>query len=294
MNLEAPTPMAVADSMTPVLLSWARLDPEQRCSFRGGRFTRVNVLFTLLVGLLLTGGFYLALLPFEQSMVGQSFLNRGPIPYTVVFFFFWCVAILVDKQLKLSLQQRALAQKVVPADADFVLTPGTVDDVLATVYRTVDDPRQFVLFNRILIALSNLRNLGRVSDVDEILRSQAENDEAAMETSYHLLQGFVWAIPVLGFIGTVLGLSQAIGAFGGVLATTTDVAELKPALQQVTVGLAVAFETTLHGLVAALIIQLWLTALKIAEESFLDDCGEYCLRHVVGRLRLMPYDASEG
>ncbi len=286
--------MAIAESANPVPLSWARLDPEQRLSFRGGRFTRVNSLFTLLAGLLITAAFYLALLPVEKSMVGQSFLNRGPIPYTVVFFTGWCIAILVDKQLKLKLQQRALAERVVPTDPDFVLTPGTVDDVLATVYRTVDDPRQFVLFNRILIALSNLRNLGRVSDVDEILRSQAENDEAAMETSYHLLQGFVWAIPVLGFIGTVLGLSQAIGGFGAVLATTADVAELKPALQQVTVGLAVAFETTLHGLVAAMFIQLWMTALKIAEETFLDDCGEYCLRHVVGRLRLMPYDSREG
>lgn len=38
-----------------------------------------------------------------------------------------------------------------------------------------------------------------------------------METSYALVQGFVWAIPVLGFIGTVVGLSQAIGGFTAVL-----------------------------------------------------------------------------
>ena len=38
-----------------------------------------------------------------------------------------------------------------------------------------------------------------------------------METSYSVINAFVWAIPVLGFIGTVLGLSQAIGQFGGVL-----------------------------------------------------------------------------
>ena len=31
-----------------------------------------------------------------------------------------------------------------------------------------------------------------------------------METSYSVINSFVWAIPVLGFIGTVLGLSQAI------------------------------------------------------------------------------------
>lgn len=285
--------MTVSAEVSSVPLSWSRLDPEQRLSFRGGRFTRVNPLFTLIAGSLLTLAFYLGLLPFEPTIVGQSFMHRGPIPYVIVFFFFWSIAILFDKQLKLNLQRRALGFTIVPADPRFVLTAGTVDEIIAAIHQTVDEPRQFVLFNRILIALSNLRNLGRVSDVDDILRSQAENDEAAMETSYHMLQGFVWAIPVLGFIGTVLGLSQAIGAFGGVLATTTDVSQLKPALQGVTVGLSVAFETTLHGLVGAMIIQLWLTALKVSEESFLDSCSEYCLRHVVGRLRLTLYDTRD-
>jgi biopolymer transport protein ExbB/TolQ len=174
-----------------------------------------------------------------------------------------------------------------------VLTPTTVDEVIGRIYATADDPRQFVLFNRLMIALSNLRNLGQVSDVDDILRSQAENDEASMETSYHLLQGLIWAIPVLGFIGTVLGLSNAIGSFGGVLEQTSEFANLKDSLRQVTAGLSEAFETTLHGLVAAMIIQLWMTVLKVAEESFLDACSEYGLRNVVGRLRLNPYDRHE-
>jgi hypothetical protein len=42
-----------------------------------------------------------------------------------------------------------------------------------------------------------------------------------------------------------------------------------------------------------MIIQLWMTVLKVAEESFLDACSEYGLRNVVGRLRLNPYDRHE-
>jgi hypothetical protein len=60
----------------------------------------------------------------------------------------------------------------------------------------------------------------------------------------------------------------------------------------VTAGLATAFETTLVALVAALFIQLALTGLKKSEEEFLDECGEYCLRHVVGRLRILPFDTE--
>jgi len=181
----------------------------------------------------------------------------------------------------------------VPQDPDFVLSSTTADQVMQRVFAAVDDPKHFTLFNRITIALSNLRNLGRVADVDDILRSQAAQDESSLETSYALVQGFVWAIPVLGFIGTVLGLSAAISAFTGVLGSASDMSAISGALRLVTAGLSTAFETTLVALVAALTIQLVLTVLKKADEEFLDECSEYCLRHVVGRLRLLPFEAEQ-
>jgi biopolymer transport protein ExbB/TolQ len=191
------------------------------------------------------------------------------------------------------MQRRALRHHVMPDDPAYILSSATVEPVLARVYATVDDPRNFILFNRIVVALANLRNLGRVTDVDEILRSQAAQDESAVETSYAVLQGFVWAIPVLGFIGTVLGLSEAIGQFSGVLGAGSDVEQISGALKGVTAGLATAFETTLEALVAALVIQLLITMLRKSEEEFLDEAMDYGLRYVVGRLRILPESQAE-
>ncbi len=274
----------------PAPLSWARGDVEQRLGFPGGRFTRVNSLLSGLAGALLAAAFYGALLPFRDSRIGAMFFDRGVVQYAIAFFTAWSLTTLLLKWLKLRLQCRALAIDVVPATPDFVLSPQTVDEVQTRILRAVEDPRQFVLFNRIAIALSNLRNLGRVSDVDEILQTQAGNDESGMQTSYALVQGFVWAIPVLGFIGTVQGLSAAIGSFGSVLTQSSELTQMKDALRGVTAGLSVAFETTLVGLVAALIVQLLLTWLKQAEEQFLDGCTEYCTRRIVSRLRLSPLE----
>jgi biopolymer transport protein ExbB/TolQ len=270
-------------------LSWVRQDIEQRLGFRGGRFTRVNNWLTLLLGFSATVAFYLILSFFPWLWLAQSFTKRGPTPYAIAFFSFWALAILAIKWSKLTLQQQSLKYDVVPPDHDFVLSASTADQVVEGIHAVVDDARHFVLFNRIMIALSNLKNLGRVTDVDEILRSQGEHDESSMETSYSLVRGFVWAIPVLGFIGTVLGLSEAIGGFSSVLQSTTEVEHLVEALKIVTGGLATAFETTLQALVAALVIQILLTFLKRGEEEFLDGCSEYCLRRIVNRLRLMPY-----
>ena len=218
------------------------------------------------------------------------FRKQGVIPYAIVFFSAWCLAILFVKSRKLAFQKKSLSFDVIPEDVDFVLTAANVDIVLDRVYEIADEPRNFVLFNRIYVALANLRNLGRVGDVGEILRSQAENDESAVETSYSLLAGFIWAIPVLGFIGTVMGLSDAIGGFGSVLEQTDEIEEIKGALTKVTGGLSTAFVTTLQALVAALCIQLLLTFVKKSEQQFLDDCSQYCTDQVVNHLRIMPFE----
>jgi biopolymer transport protein ExbB/TolQ len=220
----------------------------------------------------------------------SKFFDQGWIPFVTVMAAGWSMAILFFKWRKLLMQRRCLQMRVVPEDTEFVLSPHTVDDVLERIGMLVDDPRQFMLMNRISIALSNLKNLGRVSDVDEILRSQAEADEAVSESSYILLGGFLWAIPILGFIGTVLGLSIAIGQFGVAMTAAGGSPDaLMPALKNVTGGLAIAFDTTLVALVFALIIQMLVTFLKKAEQEFLDSCSEYCSRNIVNRLRLLPF-----
>lgn len=281
-------------SNTPsVPLSWFRHDPEQRLGFRGGRFTKVNPALPLLVALVLSAAFYAAVLVWGQGWFVDMFVRRGPTQYATVFFTAWALGILWFKWRKLGFQHRALEYPVVPDTPGFVLTPTTVDEVIQRIYQTADEPRQFTLFNRITVALANLRNLGRVTDVDDILRSQAEQDEAIVESSYALVEGFVWAIPVLGFIGTVLGLSQAISEFTTVLSAGRDVAAIAEGLRGVTAGLATAFETTLVALVAALAIQLLMVTLRRSESEFLEACAEYCTRHIVGRLRLLPFETDK-
>jgi len=246
-------------------------------------------MLAMLLGVVLTALFYgIIQLPIAGS-TAVMFTERGMIPYSIVFFSCWSLAILFLKSRKLSFQKQALQHRVVPEDPDFILSASNVNVIEDRIYQIVDDPKYFVLYNRIIVALANLRNLGRIGDVDEILRSQADNDEATAETSYSLIAGFVWAIPVLGFIGTVIGLSQAIGRFDVVL-ELSDIDGIKSGLTGVTGGLSIAFITTLQALVAALVIQLLLTFLKKSEQEFLDECSRYCTNQIVNRLRIMPFE----
>jgi len=274
------------------VLSFSRSDIERRLAFPAGRFTSPGPLLAPLAACVLTVGFFGLLSLFPESLISEMFTRRVVIPAAIVFLSAWSLMALFIKGRKIALQRKALQLKILPTDdPGFVLTPASAEAVLATLYASVDDPQSFFLTRRIDNALANLRNVGRIGDVDEALRTQAENDEGQADSSYTVLRGFIWAIPVLGFIGTVLGLSVAMGSFGSVLTSAGEMEQLRGALQSVVGGLATAFETTLQGLVAALFIHMLMIMMRRREEQFLDDCKDYCQKYVVGRLRLTTAEA---
>lgn len=278
-------------SMTDFELCWARQDLEQRLGFSGGRFTSTNRLFTFLLGLLMTAGFFSVLIFglkgwSAASYVTAKFLERGPCQYASVFLFCWGLAILLVKGKKLRFQKRALNLAAVPQRPDFVINPSTARAVLERIHALVDGSVHFILLNRIERAISNLNNIGQIGDVATLLRDQSEYDEQQVSSSFRLLTGFIWAIPVIGFIGTVLGLSDAIGGFGTTLRAGGEMSAIRDSLQGVTAGLATAFDTTLVALVAALVLQLLMVFTQNREEEFLDACSDYCHAHVTSRLRL--------
>lgn len=272
-------------------LNWSQDDFEQRLGFKGGRYTDVNRFLTFLMGLILTVIFYLFVIyvlranTATRSIAGM-FLDHGWVPGVTTLIFLWALAIIFVKSRKLSLQCKALELAAVPQQPDFVLNPASAKAVLERIHSLVDNTRHFMLLNRIERALSNLQNIGKISDVSDILRTQAQYDEEQQSSSYTIINGFTWSIPVLGFIGTVIGLSEALGKFGKVLESSGDLGALRESLKGVTGGLATGFETTLLALLFALIIQLMAVFMQKREYGFLDECNDYCHAHVVSKLRL--------
>lgn len=267
-------------------------DIECLLGFKSKKFTNVSFIFSFLLGVVLFAIFYLCLNPFRgQHWSIDMFFhggekNRSSIPYYTILLGCWAIAILIVKLQKLHVQRKVLKLKLLPDDPSFVLTCATARVILNNINRLVINPKDFVLLDRIQRALENLKNLGNVGAVAECLNTQAKNDEDYLSSSYTILKGFIWAIPVLGFIGTVLGLASAVGDFGAVINKgVNDPKELVSALGNVTGGLSIAFETTLIALVLALIIQLLMTWVINREELFLDECSDYCHRNLISRIK---------
>jgi biopolymer transport protein ExbB/TolQ len=122
------------------------------------------------------------------------------------------------------------------------------------------------LVRRVASVLDFVRSRGSAAELDDHLRTLADNDAQALENSYSLIRFITWAIPILGFLGTVLGITKSISG------VTPEV--LEHDLSRVTDGLALAFDATALGL-ALTMLTMFL--------SFLVDRVEQGVLHAVDR-----------
>ena len=245
-----------------------------------GRYTVAAAPLWLGVAAVMTVVVALVLVVAAPKSYLLEMMNRCWTNWAVVFFSCWCLGIMYAKWTKTSIQMRALrAVDIVPRRGDFVLSPGTAGDVL----------RRIRASGRTTPVLM-LTNLGEVRDVGAVLESQADSDASSVDSSYTVIRSLIWTIPILGFIGTVVGLSQAIGSFTDVLNQAGgDSSSIKSKLGPVVAGLATAFETTLVALLAAVVIQLLSTWVYKREEALLDGITDFTNEHVLSRLKLTDW-----
>ena len=124
----------------------------------------------------------------------------------------------------------------------------------------------------------------------ELVRHQADLDADSAHSGYRAVRLFVWAMPILGFIGTVLGISLAVGGFSEFLTTNVSIDEIDAVtteLGEVASGLSFAFDTTLLGLLAGLLANVAASAVQGREERFITGLEEL-------GLRIMAEAPSEG
>ena len=285
----------VSSASGPVLRH-ARLDPEARFGLPTGRGTTPSSATCFMLAAVVGAAFYGAAYALRErewgSVVWEYTTGFGRIPIPIVLLSIWSLVFLLIKWLKIRAQRQALRIAFVPEDSGFVLSDTTADAVIDAIDRAVDDPSRFLFLARSRAVLRMMRNLGRVSDADEVLSSRGDQDESSMDSGYTVLRGFIWAIPVLGFIGTVIGLTQAMGRFGEAMKVAgQDVGQITEKLKTVLEGLDTAFITTAEALIAVLVIYLVQTAVRRADEALCDDIRAACSNAIVARIRIARREA---
>ena len=179
--------------------------------------------------------------------------------------------------------------KLLPVDISGDIRVENLPHFGAHINRLGFEPRESFLLTRILRGLEHFGVRKNHTETADMLKSQSEIDATMVDSSYVLIKVFIWAIPILGFIGTVLGISEAVSSFGGEMGAAADIEVIKEQLGQVTGGLSEAFDTTLVSLIFSLFVMFPTSIMQKNEEDLLNKVDEYCNEYFLKRLREPDY-----
>lgn len=266
----------------------------QRSGWKESDPANPNLLMSLGIGAVLFVAWYGILYPFNPPASVQSsqynimqyfaamFIQRTWVNFAEAFLFFWAIAVIYLKFKKLKHQREGLLLDVLPVELGQEINSQNVGTFIDHVYNLPHRLRDSLIVNRIRKALELFEVRPSNGDVGNMMSSQSDIDSARIGGSYSLLKVFLWAIPILGFIGTVLGLSQAIGSMD--LSDAKDVDKIIGSISKVTGGLGTAFDTTLLGLLLAMLLNFPMSSLAKQEDDNLNNIDAFCNEVLLPRL----------
>lgn len=256
--------------------------PLHRAGWAEEDHANVSFWSSLGIGAAITASVLVLLLPFKGSYVSDIFLQRGWVNYAELFLFTWGGVILALKWKKSKRQRQAMLLDILPARLSSEINSGSVGPVLDHIYNLPKRLRDSLMVNRIRKGLELFEKRNNNAEVSSLLTAQSDIDANRSAGSYTLLKVFLWAIPILGFIGTVQGLSIAVGNLD--MSNTADPEAIKGAIGKLTGGLGVAFDTTLLGLVLSMIMSFPMAAMQKREEETLTLIDAFCTEKLLPRL----------
>ncbi len=205
-------------------------------------------------------------------------LLLGPFQIISYFFFAWASLILLSRQLEVRRQQRAFQLGLLPTEEAMRILPEDARPLQRKLEQLTSRGGPYILANMIRLALGKYAISRSSRDVNETVRTQAEIDLGRLVTSMNTVHYLAWAIPAIGFLGTVYGLAMGLSMAGD---TDTIMREF---LREATNHLNVAFDCTFVALALSLVVMFLLHSVQRDEESLVIDCQQYCLEHLVNRL----------
>jgi biopolymer transport protein ExbB/TolQ len=258
----------------------------QRGGWHEEDHANVNFLISLGYGVLFTAIFLGAMFPFmgksdEQKGFGDIFLDRGWVNYAEVFLFVWGIVIIVMKSKKAKRQRQAMLLDIVPNKLGTEINSDTIGSFIDHIYKLPNRLRDSLMVNRIRKGLELFEKRNNNGEISSFLDSQSDIDANRISGSYTLLKVFLWAIPILGFIGTVQGLSEAVSSLS---AGSTDPEALKASINKLTKGLGVAFDTTLLGLILSMVMSFPMAIMQKNEEEMLTEIDAFCSEKLLPKL----------
>ncbi len=195
---------------------------------------------------------------------------KDPEPMVEVIFCTWGLIVLSYKLFQVSRERKLLKQDFVRVQPGERIIPEDAFDrykELRTAIGREPRWRERLLPECILAALHRFHATASIQDASNAVKERAEIAADQLDSSLSLVRYIAWAIPAIGFVGTVRGIGDAL-----------SFAEqaIKGDISALTANLGLAFNSTFVGLMLCIVLMYVLHIVQSQQESFVIETQTYC------------------
>ncbi|MEE4277216.1 MAG: MotA/TolQ/ExbB proton channel family protein [Halieaceae bacterium] len=178
----------------------------------------------------------------------------------------WALSIMGYKGWQNLAEQKLLDEEILSIPDGTSVLPEDARQFSRSVEALPAQQQNYLLPRTLLAALQRFATTGSIPAVSDTVREQCDVESDRLDSELSMVRYIAWAIPSIGFIGTVRGIGDALGQ--AYKAVEGDISG-------VTVSLGVAFNSTFVALVLSIIIMFCLHQLQLSQERLVLNCQRY-------------------
>jgi len=204
-------------------------------------------------------------------LLGGDVINGGYVQSVTYLAFFWAWFEVKEKLRVIARERKAFKMNLIPTNDKHVFMPQDINNLK---FKLIEFERKdkYILSDLLKKACTKFRTSGSLSELIDIVSIQIEVSQEKSEGDQSVIRYLTWVIPSIGFVGTVIGISQAL-----IVANTGD-------MDKITNLLGVAFDTTLVALVLSIIIMWFVHQLQEETDRFHSDLKEFVIDNLINKI----------
>lgn len=193
-----------------------------------------------------------------------------------IVLFLWSISLLVYKSIALGRDRKVLDADVLHVPEGMRVLPQDAREYSRQLEQLGPEQRELLLPRALTAALNRFGATHNVQDAATAAREVCESESARLDSENAMLRYTAWAIPAIGFIGTVRGIGDAL---------STAHRAMSGDISGVTEGLGITFNATLIALLLSILVMFVLHQLQLAQERFVLNTESYIDSRLIRHLR---------
>jgi biopolymer transport protein ExbB/TolQ len=187
---------------------------------------------------------------------------KDPEQETAVILGLWSLGLAFLKARALARHRRQLDRGLLKVAPGYRILPTDVREYGRKLEDLPAGERDLIPARTMRRALKRFGETSNVQDAATTLHDYCESESSRLDSELSMIRFCVWAIPAVGFVGTVRGIGEALAGAQNALKGDTSA---------VTSGLGVAFNSTFVALILSIVLMYVIHELQLRQERLVLD-----------------------